>query len=61
MAVMTDRVWTAAELEGRTPAEQDELFAASLIRDPAEVPPDFIERVRQRARRRIADNETQDR
>lgn len=61
MAAMTDKVWTAAELERLTPAEQDEVFAASLIRDPATMPPDFLERVRERARRRIADNETQDR
>ena len=61
MAVMTDKVWTAAELEGLTPAEQDELFEASLIRDAARMPPDFLERVRQRARQRIADTETQDR
>ena len=61
MAAMTDKVWTAAELERLTPAEQDEVFAASLIRDPTTMPPDFLERVRERARRRIADNETQDR
>ena len=58
---MADKVWTAAELEGLTPAEQDELFAASLIRDAAAVPPDFLERVRQRARHRIEETETQDR
>ena len=61
MEVMTDKVWTAAELEGLTPAEQDELFAASLVRDPARMPPDFLERVRQRARQRIAEAETQER
>ena len=61
MAIMTDKVWTAEELESLTPAEQDELFAASLIRDPARIPPDFLERIRQRARQRIADTETQDR
>ena len=61
MTVMTDKVWTAEELESLTPAEQDELFAASLIRDPARMPQAFIERIRQRARQRIADTETQDR
>lgn len=61
MAIMTDKVWTAEEFEGLTPAKQDELFAASLIRDPAGVPPDFLERIRQRARQRIVDTETQDR
>lgn len=58
---MTGKVWTAAELEDLTPAEQDELFAASLIRDPASMPPDFLEGIRQRARQRIADTGTQDR
>lgn len=61
MADMADKVWTAAELEALTPAEQSELFAASLIRDPADVPSAFLERVQQRARQRIADTETQDR
>ena len=61
MTVMTDKVWTAEELGSLTPAEQDELFAASLIRDPARMPQAFIERIRQRARQRIADTETQDR
>ena len=61
MAVMADKVWTAAELEGLTPAEKDELFAASLIRDPARMPANFVARIRQRARQRIADTETQDR
>ena len=58
---MANTVWTAAELEGLTPAEQDQVLAASLIGDPATMPPDFLEGVRERARRRIADNETQDR
>jgi hypothetical protein len=61
MEVMADTVWTAAELEGLTAAEQDEVFAASLIRDPTTMPTDFLERVRERTRRRIAENETQDR
>lgn len=61
MAFMPDKVWTAADLEGLTPAEQDELFAASLIRDPSTMPPDFLDRIRERARQRIADTETQDR
>lgn len=39
---MRDKVWAAAELEALTPAEQDELFEATLIRDPADVPPDSL-------------------
>ena len=49
MVGMADKVWTAAELEALTPADQDELFHASLIPDPDNVPSDFLERVRQRA------------
>ncbi|MGH9041795.1 MAG: hypothetical protein ACRDZ3_16375 [Acidimicrobiia bacterium] len=53
-----DKVWTAEELEAMTPAEQDALFESSLITDPAQVPEAFLERVRGRTRRRIADTET---
>ena len=55
---MADKVWTAEELEGMTPAEQDAIFESSLITDPAQVPEGFLERVRSRTRRRIRDTET---
>lgn len=58
MNIVADKVWSAEELEAMTPAEQDALFESSLITDPAQVPEAFLERVRDRARRRIADAET---
>ncbi|MGH9246778.1 MAG: hypothetical protein ACRD29_21195 [Acidimicrobiales bacterium] len=58
---MAEKVWTAEELEAMTPTEQDKLFEASLIRDLALVPPEFLERVRNRTRGRIADAETPNR
>jgi hypothetical protein len=42
------RVWTAAEFEQLSPAEQDAIFAAAIVRDLAEVPPAFLARVRAR-------------
>lgn len=55
---MAKKIWTAAELEALTPSEQDEIFESSLVHDPADVPPEFLARVRDRARQRIAENET---
>ena len=52
---MSDKVWTAEELERLSPAEQDALFASSLTTDLGRVPPEFLERVRRRARERIGD------
>lgn len=42
---MAPRVWTAAELEQLSPAEQDAIFAAGIVRDLADVPPEFLTRV----------------
>lgn len=55
---MADKVWTAETLESLTPEEQDAVFESSLVHDPAEVPPEFLERIRERARRRLADTQT---
>ena len=52
---MTDKVWTAAELERLSPAEQDAIFGASLTTDLSGLPAEFIERVRDRVRERIGD------
>ena len=41
-----------------TPAEQDAVFEASIVRDLAEVPEEFLERVRSRANDRITELET---
>ncbi len=54
---MTERVWTAEELERLTPAEQDAVFESSLVSDLAALPPEFVERVRSRTKKRIADQE----
>lgn len=57
LEVVADKIWTAEELEAMTPAEQDAIFESSLITDPSQVPEAFLERVRSRVRRRIADSE----
>jgi hypothetical protein len=57
---MERRFWTAAEFEKLSPAEQDEVFANSIVRDLGEVPAAFLERVRARVRERI-DSETESR
>lgn len=51
---MANRVWTAAELELLSPAEQDEIFAAGIVRDLADAPPEFLARVRARFEEHIA-------
>lgn len=45
---VAQRVWTAAEFERLSPAEQDAIFAAAIVRDLADVPPAFLARVRAR-------------
>jgi len=50
---MAEKVWTADELERLAPAEQDAIFDASVVNDLADAPPEFVERVRQRAKERI--------
>jgi hypothetical protein len=47
------KVWTAAELEKLSPAEQDDLFSASIVTDLDDVPPEFVARVRARVQARI--------
>jgi hypothetical protein len=57
---MVDKIWTAEELERMTPAELDELFESHLVSDLDGVPPEFLDRVRARARERerISEAET---
>lgn len=55
---MVRKIWKAAELEQMTPAEQDRAFEASIVRDLAEVPDEFLDRIRSRANERIAELET---
>ncbi|MEZ5209219.1 MAG: hypothetical protein R2690_20120 [Acidimicrobiales bacterium] len=46
LSSMPRKLWTAAELDEMTPAEVDQLFKASIVRDLDEVPPAFLARVR---------------
>lgn len=55
---MADRVWTAAELEKLSPAQRQQIFDASLVLDLDDVPPEFLDRVRDRVRDRIAATDT---
>jgi hypothetical protein len=55
---MAEKVWTAEKLESLTPEEQDAVFESSLVHDPADMPPEFLERIRERARRRLTDTQT---
>lgn len=51
---MADKVWTAAELEKLSPARRQQIFDASLVLDLDDVPPEFLDRVRDRVQDRIA-------
>ncbi len=51
---MERKVITAAEFEQMTPAEQDEAFAASIVWDLDQAPPDLVARARARVEERIA-------
>jgi len=51
---VANKVWTAAELEAMSPAEQDDLFNASIVTDLDQMPGEFIARVRTRIADRAA-------
>jgi hypothetical protein len=55
---MASRIWTAAELEQMSPAERKAIFDASIVKDLADAPPDFVARVRSRVERIIAESES---
>ena len=55
---MAQKVWTAVELEQLSPAEQDAIFTAGIVRDLAAVPPEFLARVRARLEDHIAGTES---
>jgi hypothetical protein len=57
---MPQKLWTAAELEKLTRAEQQRIFDESIVTDLAEVPAEFLEQVRADVRRRIEDHEASD-
>jgi hypothetical protein len=54
---MARKIWTAAELEQMSAAEQDAVFRASIIRNLDDVPPEFLDRVRTNTEHRIAEIE----
>jgi hypothetical protein len=55
---MAGKVWSAEELERMTPAEQDALFASSVVTDLNDVPAAFLARVRARLEERITKRNT---
>jgi len=55
---VAQKVWTAEELGRMSPAEQDRIFQAGIVRDLREVPEDFLLRVRERLDGRIAGSES---
>jgi hypothetical protein len=54
---MEQRVISAAEFERLTPAEQDAVFQASIVRDLDLVRPEFLARIRDRALEHITASE----
>lgn len=58
---MASKVWTAAELERMSPTERRAIFEASIVNDLDDAPPEFVERVRARVERAIADIESTNR
>ncbi len=58
-SLMEKKIWKAEELEKMTPAERREISRAAVVTDLSEVPPEFLERARESARRHIAANEQQ--
>ena len=57
-ADVSRKVWTAEELEKMTPAEQDSIFASSIVTDFADIPEQFLDRVKNRVQDRIAKTES---
>ena len=55
---MAEKVWTAAELETTSPAEQDAIFETSIVTDLSSVPREFLDRVRERTEEHIANAES---
>ena len=51
---MARKVWTPAELEELTPAEQDDVFDSGVLSDLSDVPDEFLARVRARLAQRTA-------
>ncbi len=56
--VMAQKIWTAEELERMTPAEQDAIFDASIVRNLDDVPNEFVAKVRARFGAHLAGTES---
>lgn len=54
-------MWTAAEFDQLTPAQQQQIVQASFTTDVSDVPEEFIELVRRRLRQHIETEEHRDR
>lgn len=59
VSIMARKVWTAAELEQFSRAEQQAVFDESIVTDLSEVPPAFLARVRADAERLLETDERQ--
>ena len=55
---MAQKIWTAEELERMTPAEQDAIFDASIVRNLDDVPKEFLARMRARFETHLAGTES---
>ena len=54
---MAEKIWSAQELEGMTPAEQDAGPNASIVRDLDDAPAEFLARVRSQLEEHLARTE----
>lgn len=45
-----DHLWTAAELERLSPEERQRIFDERIVTDLSTLPPEFVERIRAKAR-----------
>jgi hypothetical protein len=54
LRVVDRKAMTAEEFEQLSPAEQDRVFAASIVTNLADVPPEFLAKVRARVEARLS-------
>jgi hypothetical protein len=54
------KIWTVAEIEAMTPAQQDALFETSIVWNLDDAPAELVARVRARIEARIAAQELRD-
>ncbi len=56
--VMSQKIWTAEELERMPAAEQDAIFDASMVRNLDDLPEQSVAKVRARFEAHLAGNES---